>query len=68
MTGTCGTMRQNSSVIVRIIIIVIILSMNSKAWTLSLSSCGHGCCDIGCAGSMDVIILQAWMLRQWMCW
>ena len=24
------------------------------AWTFS--SCGHGCCDTGCAGSMDVIM------------
>ena len=27
-----------------------------------LSSWGHGCCDIGCAGSTDVIILGPWML------
>ena len=34
----------------------------------TLSSLGHACCDIGCAGSTDVIILGPWMLRQWMCW
>ena len=34
----------------------------------TLSSLGHGCCDSGCAGSTDVIILGPWNLRQWMCW
>ena len=34
----------------------------------TLSSLGHGCSDIGCAGSTDVVILGPWMLRQWMCW
>ena len=34
----------------------------------TLLSWGQGCCDSGCAGSTDIIILGPWMLRQCMCW